>query len=107
MTDGEDSLASFLRKLPGIITGDPADNLRWARMDPYRQIRLRELGRTRPMLKGVTYYSVGQAARVFGVCSKTIIRWLQSGKMQHCYSPGGHRRIPEAEIRRISRLRRG
>lgn len=47
------------------------------------------------------YYSVSQAAFLLGVCPTTIRRWDRDGKIRCIRTPGGHRRIEEAEIRRI------
>ncbi|MGY5852863.1 MAG: IS607 family transposase [Candidatus Thorarchaeota archaeon] len=46
-------------------------------------------------------FSVSQAARRLGVCSKTIRRWDSQGFI-HCHrTPGNHRRIPLAEVNRL------
>lgn len=44
---------------------------------------------------------VSQAAKVLGVCVKTIHRWDISNKIQCYRTPGGHRRIAITEIRRL------
>ncbi len=46
-------------------------------------------------------YRVSHAARLLGVCITTIHRWDANSKIQCYRTPGGHRRIPISEIRRI------
>lgn len=46
-------------------------------------------------------YRVSQAARLLGVCIITIHRWDANSKIQCYRTPGGHRRIPISEIRRL------
>ena len=42
-----------------------------------------------------------EAAKILGVSVRTIQRWDKSGKIKCIRTPGGKRRVPESEIRRI------
>jgi len=46
-------------------------------------------------------YSIGTVALMFGVCVKTVRRWNNKGMIACIRTPGGHRRFPVQEIRRI------
>ncbi len=46
-------------------------------------------------------YTVKQASEILGVCRKTIQRWDREGKIKVIRTPGGRRRIPESEIKRL------
>jgi len=46
-------------------------------------------------------YSIGIAASLLGVCVKTLRRWDKAKKIKCARTPGGHRRFPIQEIRRI------
>jgi len=43
----------------------------------------------------------GEVARLFGVDPKTVTRWAAAGRIGSMRTPGGHRRFPEAEVRRL------
>jgi excisionase family DNA binding protein len=45
--------------------------------------------------------TVGEVARLFRVDPKTVTRWARAGKLSAIRTPGGHRRFPEAEVRRL------
>ena len=45
--------------------------------------------------------TIGEAAILLGVCTKTIRRWDYFGKIRCFRTPGGHRRITLIEIERI------
>ncbi len=45
--------------------------------------------------------SAGEAARRLGVAPATIQRWVDGGLLHAERTPGGHRRIPVAELRRV------
>jgi putative resolvase len=47
------------------------------------------------------HYSVGRVARALGVDPKTVARWCDDGKVRCIKTPGGHRRIPASEVRRL------
>jgi excisionase family DNA binding protein len=47
------------------------------------------------------HYSVGRVARALGVDPKTVARWCDAGKVRCIRTPGGHRRIPASEVRRL------
>jgi len=42
-----------------------------------------------------------EAAKILGVSVRTIQRWDKAGKIRCIRTPGGRRRVPESEIRRI------
>ncbi|MHA1663600.1 MAG: IS607 family transposase [Candidatus Thorarchaeota archaeon] len=46
-------------------------------------------------------FSVSQAARRLGVCTKTIRRWNTNGFIHCLRTPGNHRRIPLTEVNRL------
>jgi putative resolvase len=46
-------------------------------------------------------FSVAQAARRLGVCTKTIRRWDTTGFIQCIRTPGNHRRISLTEVNRL------
>ena len=45
--------------------------------------------------------TIGEAAILLGVCTKTIRRWDFFGKIRCFRTPGGHRRITLIEIEQI------
>ncbi|SMB97052.1 DNA binding domain-containing protein, excisionase family [Thermanaeromonas toyohensis ToBE] len=47
-------------------------------------------------------YSLHEASRILGVCTKTLQRWDKAGKIKVVRTPGGRRRIPESEVRRLT-----
>lgn len=47
------------------------------------------------------FLSVSEAARYLSVCTKTIRRWDNAGKLSCSRTPGGHRRITIVEIQRL------
>ncbi|MHA1652233.1 MAG: IS607 family transposase [Candidatus Helarchaeota archaeon] len=48
-----------------------------------------------------SYLRVAEAARLLGICAKTLHRWNTRGKIRCFRTLGGHRRIPLSEIKRI------
>lgn len=46
-------------------------------------------------------YTVKQASEILGVHPKTIQKWDREGKIRVVRTPGGRRRIPESEIKRL------
>lgn len=46
-------------------------------------------------------YTVKQASEILGVHPKTIQKWDKEGKIKIIRTPGGRRRIPESEIKRL------
>lgn len=46
-------------------------------------------------------YGIERAAALLGVHPDTVRRWEQQGKIRVLRTPGGKRRIPESEIRRL------
>ncbi len=49
------------------------------------------------------YFTTGEAARICGVNLNTIKRWIKLGALSAVRTPGGHWRIPAAELRRFLR----
>ena len=46
-------------------------------------------------------YTLKQASEILGVHPKTIQKWDREGKIKVVRTPGGRRRIPESEIKRL------
>lgn len=46
-------------------------------------------------------YTVKQTSEILGVHPKTIQRWDKEGRIKVIRTPGGRRRIPESEIKRL------
>ncbi len=46
-------------------------------------------------------YTVKRASEILGVHPKTIQKWDREGKIKVIRTPGGRRRIPESEIKRL------
>lgn len=46
-------------------------------------------------------YTVKQVSEILGVHPKTIQKWDREGKIRVIRTPGGRRRIPESEIKRL------
>ena len=46
-------------------------------------------------------YSVRDACKVLGVSYPALKQWIYKGKIRTLKTPGGHHRIPEAEIDRL------
>ncbi len=44
---------------------------------------------------------VERAAKMLGVHPKTVRHWDEQGKIRIVRTPGGKRRVPESEIRRL------
>ncbi|MHC4859748.1 MAG: excisionase family DNA-binding protein [Planctomycetota bacterium] len=49
--------------------------------------------------------STGQAARLCSVTSEAVLRWIKSGRLRALRTPGGHHRIPKAELERHQGLK--
>ena len=50
-------------------------------------------------------YTLKRASGILGVHPKTLQRWDREGKIRTIKTPGGRRRIPESEIRRLLGIR--
>lgn len=48
----------------------------------------------------VELYTVEEVAARFRVKSRTVYRWLKSGRMEGIRTPGGQHRIPGEEVRK-------
>lgn len=51
--------------------------------------------------------TLGEAASALGVSASTLRRWTEQGRIRAARTPGGHRRFPLAEVRRVNALRGG
>ncbi len=47
-------------------------------------------------------YQLREAAEILGISYQTIKLWIYQGKIHSVRTPGGHHRIPRAEIERLS-----
>ena len=50
-------------------------------------------------------YRLGEAAKILGVSVSTLRRWDMEGRIRLVRTPGGQRRVPESEIKRLLHLR--
>jgi excisionase family DNA binding protein len=50
------------------------------------------------------YLTVGQAARLLGVSSSTIRRWIDQKKFSSLLTVGGHNRLLESEVSNFKNL---
>jgi excisionase family DNA binding protein len=48
-----------------------------------------------------SYLRAAEVADILHVSPKTVSRWAKEGKLPFMKTLGGHRRYPEAEIRRL------
>lgn len=44
------------------------------------------------------YYTTGQAAKVLGVCVRTVQLWVEEGRISYWLTRGGHRRLNKASV---------
>ncbi len=51
------------------------------------------------------HYTLKEASKILGVSVKTLQLWDKEGKIRCIRTPGGRRRIPESEIKRILGLK--
>ncbi len=51
------------------------------------------------------HYTLKEASKILGVSVKTLQLWDKEGKIKCIRTPGGRRRIPESEIKRILGIR--
>lgn len=49
-------------------------------------------------------FSTSQVAKILGVSRQTVITWCNSGKLTFLRTPSGQIRIPEKELRRVTKL---
>lgn len=49
------------------------------------------------------YFTTNDVALMFGVSNQTVVNWVKSGLLAAHKTPGGHRRIGDAEIVRFAR----
>jgi len=45
-----------------------------------------------------SYYTTGQAAKVLGVCIRTVQLWVEEGRIAYWRTSGGHRRLERASV---------
>lgn len=55
------------------------------------------------MKKEIKYISIGQAAKLLGVCVGTIRSWVDKGKIMSYITPTKHRKILVKDIERITK----
>jgi len=48
---------------------------------------------------GAEWLTLGQAATYLGVAQSTVRKWSDGGRLSAFYTPGGHRRFRESEVR--------
>jgi molybdopterin-binding protein len=47
-------------------------------------------------------YRLPEAARLLSISSPTLKHWIQRGRIRAVRTPGGHYRVPQSEVRRLS-----
>ncbi|PSQ41701.1 IS607 family transposase, partial [Halobacteriales archaeon SW_5_68_122] len=47
-------------------------------------------------------YSIGEFADELGVHAQTVKRWCRNDELDYTRTPGGERRIPHRELRRLA-----
>jgi excisionase family DNA binding protein len=52
----------------------------------------------RKTMRPLVLLSVGEVAKMMDVDPKTVARWQNHGKFTEYRTPGGHRRVDEAEV---------
>ncbi len=57
--------------------------------------------------EGESLLALGEAAHRLGVHPATLRRWAKRGDVVYMVTPGGHRRFPESEIRRLASRKAG
>lgn len=58
------------------------------------------------MKRSKRFYTVPEAALLFGVDRRTMQRWVKSQKVHAWVTPGGHHRIPLSEVDRLMEISR-
>lgn len=53
------------------------------------------------MENNASFFTIPQAAKLFGVDRRTLYRWAKSGKINSMVTPGGHHRIARKEVERL------
>jgi excisionase family DNA binding protein len=56
---------------------------------------------------GLVLLAVGEVAKMLSVDPKTVTRWQSQGKFTEYRTPGGHRRIDQAEVMAYLQPRHG
>ena len=51
------------------------------------------------------FLRVGEAADRLGVSPQTLKQWIYKGRIQSVQGPGGHHRIPQTEIDRLTQVK--
>ncbi len=51
-------------------------------------------------------YRLSEAARLLSISSPTLKHWIHRGRIRAVQTPGGHYRVPQAEIQRLSGVRK-
>lgn len=49
----------------------------------------------------MAYISTGRAAKMFGVNTKTIVRWAERGMLPYIKTLGGHYRFDQEDIEQL------
>lgn len=55
----------------------------------------------RPKVEYEPLLSPAEVAEMFRVSTTTVSRWANAGRIRVTYTPGGHRRYYESEIRKM------
>jgi excisionase family DNA binding protein len=56
----------------------------------------------KPALTAPSYLRAAEVADILQVSPQTVSRWAKEGKLPFLKTLGGHRRYPEAEIRKLA-----
>ena len=50
-------------------------------------------------------YKVREVANIYGVSVQAVYKWINEGKIKCTETPGGEKRIPETELKRIMEVK--
>lgn len=53
------------------------------------------------MLNEDRLLKAGEVAKLFGVSTVTVKRWVAAGRLASTFTPGGHRRFRESEVKAL------
>jgi excisionase family DNA binding protein len=61
----------------------------------------------KPLPPAERLLSVADVAAMFSVDPKTVTKWADRGKVEYIRTPGGHRKFPPGQFKKLLTPRRG